>query len=233
MRPTVPYIQARFDEFNRTLFDGSLPAIPLELSRAASYVGVCTYKSRRKPFGRVEHYDFKIRISTRFDLPEEEVDDTIIHEMIHYYIWLNRIKDTSTHGKVFREMMEKINREHGRHVTVTHHSTKEQREAAIDRRPKPHIVAIVTFRDGRQGVKLLPRIAQRISRYHAALMRSGKVAGIEYFLETDPWFNRYPTSSAFNVVFAPMDEVRAHITGTVTLDVTARSVTVNGLKPKD
>ncbi len=212
MKPTVQYVESKFDEFNAMIFDGKLPKIPVALSNAASYVGLCTFKTRRRPFRAPEYYGFKLRISTRFDLPEAEVEDTVIHEMIHYHIRLNGIKDTSAHGKVFRQMMDDINRKFGRHVTISHRTTKEQREEALDKRPRLRVVAVVTFKDGRQGLKLLPPVEKKVSAYHRALMRSGRVSGIEYYQESDPWFNRYPTSSAFNVFFVPMDEVRKHLT---------------------
>ena len=213
MKPSVPYIEAKFDEFNTMIFGGALPRIPVSLGKAASYVGLCTFKSRRRPFRPVEYYDFRLRFSSRFDLPEPELEDTIIHEMIHYHIRLRGIKDTSAHGKVFRQMMEDINTRYGRHITVSHRTTKEQREALVDRRPRLRVVAIVSFTDGRQGLKQLPPAAPRVAAWHRALTLSGKVSGIEYYLVTDPWFNRYPTSSAFNVLFVPISEVRIHLSG--------------------
>ena len=224
VKATLPFIEESFDKFNRTIFEDKLPKIPVALSNASSYVGLCTFKTRRRAFRAPEHYDFKLRISTRFDLPESELEDTVIHEMIHYYIRLHGIKDTSAHGNVFRQMMDEINSRFGRHVRVSHRTTAEQREALIDKRPKWHVVAVVTFKDGKQGLKLLPRITQRITAYHRALMRSGRIAGIEYYFESDPWFNRFPTSSAFNVFFPPMDEVRAHISGANPISVTSRGI---------
>lgn len=222
----VSYIESKFDAFNAQMFGGKLPRIPVSLSNAASYVGLCTFKTRRKLFGGVEYYDFRLRISTRYKLSEAELEDTIIHEMIHYYIKYNGIKDTSAHGKVFRQMMNDINSNYGRHITISHRASKEQREAALDKRPKWHVIAIVSFKDGRCGLKLLPRITQRITAYHRAVGQSPQVSGIEYYMEKDPWFNRFPTSSAFNVLFTPMDEVRSHISGKVTLKVTAREVII-------
>ncbi|MBO4671049.1 MAG: SprT-like domain-containing protein [Bacteroidales bacterium] len=226
MKADLTFIEARFDEFNSLIFGGKLPKIPLALSNAATYVGQCTFKTRKKPFRAPEHYDFKLRISTRFDLPQSELEDTIIHEMIHYYIRLNGIKDSSAHGTVFRRMMNDINSRFGRHIRVSHHTTKDQREALVDQRPKWHVVAIVSFKDGRQGLKLLPRIAQRITAYHRTVGSSPEVAGIRYYMENDPWFNRFPTSSAFNVFFPPEDEVSTHISARHPLTVTAKSVSM-------
>ena len=128
MKPTVPYLEAKFDEFNALMFGGRLPRIPVALSRAVSYVGLCTYKIRRRLFGKNEYYDFRIRVSTKFDLPEQELEDVLIHEMIHYALRLDGIKDTSAHGKAFRQLKDHINRTYGRHVTISHKLTKEQRE---------------------------------------------------------------------------------------------------------
>ena len=120
MRATLPFIQERFDAFNQLCFGGSLPAIPLALSNARGFLGVCRFKKRRKLFGKWELYDFSIRISTRFDLPQDVIEDTLLHEMIHCYIGLNGLADTSAHGKVFRRMMKEINAKYGRHIRISH-----------------------------------------------------------------------------------------------------------------
>ncbi len=43
------------------------------------------------------------------DLTKKEIDDTLVHEMIHQYIYQNGIKDSSAHGKVFKKFIERIN----------------------------------------------------------------------------------------------------------------------------
>lgn len=213
MKATVPYIEEKYDEYNLLMFDGKLERVPVELSNSASYVGQCTFRTKKFAGITVGRYDLRLKISTRHDLPEEEIQDTIIHEMIHCYIWQQRIKDTSTHGKVFRSMMARINRDFGRHITISHRLTAEQREEGLDKRVKPHIVAIVTFRDGREGLKLLPFSAPKIRAYDRVLRRSGNASDIEYYRLESAWFNRFPTSAAFNVFFADMAEVRSHLEG--------------------
>ena len=213
MKATVPYIEEKFDEYNLLMFDGKLERVPVELSNSASYVGQCTFRTKKFAGITVGRYDLRLKISTRHDLPEEEIQDTIIHEMIHCYIWQQRIKDTSTHGKVFRSMMAMINRDFGRHITISHRLTAEQREEGLDKRVKPHIVAIVTFCDGREGLKLLPFSAPKIRAYDRVLRRNGNASDIEYYRMESAWFNRFPTSAAFNVFFADMAEVRSHLEG--------------------
>ena len=95
MKPTIEYIENKFREFNHLVFDDKLPILHIQLSNAKTFLGMLVYKKRRKLFGKLELYDFRLRISIRLDLPESEVEDTIIHEMIHYYIHFNGIKERS------------------------------------------------------------------------------------------------------------------------------------------
>ena len=128
MIPTIEYVQQKFREFNRQMFDGKLPEPPVSITNAKTYLGVCAFRKHRKWNGRLEYSDFKIRISRRFDLPQDEIDDTIIHEMIHYYIGLFSPADMPGHSPLFRKMMADINERFGRHISVSHRLSKEQQE---------------------------------------------------------------------------------------------------------
>ena len=43
----------------------------------------------------------------------------MVHEMIHYYIARNRIKDNKAHGKQFMKMAEEYNQKYGLSIKVT------------------------------------------------------------------------------------------------------------------
>ena len=121
MVPTLPYVQSRFDEYNARFFGGSLPPIPIKLSHARTFLGKVTFvRHRTWLFGSVRNEKFVLRINTRFDLPEELIQDTILHEMIHYYIAVNQLHDTSTHGQLFRREMHRINSEGNRHIIISY-----------------------------------------------------------------------------------------------------------------
>ena len=162
MKADIPFIEKKFEEFNKLMFAGELHKLPIELSNAKTFLGQCVFKIRRLTNGKTEKYDFRLRINTRIDLPEQELEDTIIHEMIHFYIGINQLNDTSAHGQI----MDAINVRYGRHMTITHKVTKEQREQAYDKRQHWHVVAIVEFKNGKTGIKVLPRIVPRILNYY-------------------------------------------------------------------
>ena len=122
MIATVPFLEKRFETFNHLYFEDALAPVPVRS------LGACTYKKRRKLFGGVKYYGFRIRISTKFDLPENELEDILLHEMIHYEILSNQWRDTSAHGKLFRARMKELNERYGRHVTVSYRLSDQQRQ---------------------------------------------------------------------------------------------------------
>lgn len=215
MTASIDYIKERFDYFNRLIFAGRLPAVRIALTDASSFLGKCVSKMRRLPDGTAEHYDIEIRISTRHDLPPEVIDDTVIHEMIHYFIVVNGLKDTSSHGDIFKAIMRSINAAHGRHITISH----RQRDVAgaaqppTDSRRKWHAIAVITFHDGHTGVKVLPRIAERIRSYYLQVRRSAGVCGVDLYLHDNPFFNRYPTSSALRYHELDAETIRQQLVG--------------------
>jgi hypothetical protein len=197
MKPTIAYIEKKFEEFNRRMFGGRLPKLPVQLSDAGSFLGQCVYRQRTRPDGLKEYSDFSLRINTRFDLPENVIEDTIIHEMIHYFILWNGLHDTSAHGNIFKAIMASINAAHGRNITIRHKATKEEAEQAVSTRRTWHVIAAIYFKTGKTGVKVLPRTVPKILEYHRVVSAHPETQEIRLYLHDNPFFNRYPTSSAF------------------------------------
>lgn len=120
MRITETYAEEQYAKFNALCFGGSLPDIPIVITKARSYLGKVTFKRSYRFFCKTEYSDFKMRLSTYYDLPEEELQDILIHEMIHFCILSRNIKDTSAHGREFRRMMKTINSVYGRHISISY-----------------------------------------------------------------------------------------------------------------
>lgn len=210
MIATLDFLVKRFETFNHAYFDGALPPVPIKLGRAVRSLGSCTYKKRRKWFGKLEYYDFCLHISTRYDLPEEELEDILLHEMIHYEILVNQLQDTSAHGRLFRARMKQFNEQYGRHISVSHRHALPPVATPKDR--KPQVVALVHMKNGRIGVKRLPASLQRINAYRRGLLHSGEVVSVDFYLTDDPYFLRFPRSSALNIFFPADPDLPAHFT---------------------
>jgi len=211
MNITAEYLQEKYAEFNELCFGGTLPTIPIRITSAKTFLGKLTFKRKRNWRGKYEYFDYAIRINTRIEQTEAELEDTLIHEMIHFYIMSNGIKDSSSHGPVFRQIMSSINEKHGRHITISHKLTSDQQSQANGTKPKWRVIALVTFKDGRQGIKVLPKIADRLKYYRRNVLKSPEISSVEFYWSKDNFFAAYPKSTALKVYFIEKTALETHL----------------------
>lgn len=186
MRATLDHIKTRFDHFNRLCFNGELPAISMRMSDSLSSLGTFVHPRVRRGVAARRASDCHMRISRRLDMPEEDIDDIVVHEMIHYYIWWKGIADTSVHGKVFRQMADGINRRHGLHITVR----RDVRDSLeTDTREKHHYICVTEWDTGQRCITVCARTC--IFEIHEAFSRSSRVRRLAWYWSSHPWFNRF------------------------------------------
>lgn len=76
--------------------------------KSRSYNGLFHRKTVRKKSETIVS-DSLIIYNNVEDFEPKYLDSVLVHEMVHQYIIQNDIKDSSTHGKVFKTFMQKIN----------------------------------------------------------------------------------------------------------------------------
>lgn len=199
MKATIEFLRQRFDRYNKEIFGLQLPVPEMRITSARSFMG--QFKSERKggwiKGGETIYY---ITLSNRYDLEEKELEDILIHEMIHFFISVKKIKDTSSHGHQFRALMNEINRRHGRNITVSHRCTRQQLDS--DDSKSHSIVCLCEMTDGR---KLVCRASQsRVFELHRAFSDWDKVASEQWYWVYGSYFNRY--SRVLNPKLFPVDE---------------------------
>ena len=100
---------------NKLFFNGMLP----------NNISIYLHDSFKVP-GR---YDFTcneygvitshcISISRSFDWDREHLNDVMIHEMIHEYVYWFGLDDGKPHGNIFKDKMNEINERWSRHITI-------------------------------------------------------------------------------------------------------------------
>ena len=94
---TLAEIERQFDKWNDTIFGGELPRPTFELIQTKRHLGQFHWRK----IG-TDKMGYSIRISVFYDRPLEAYVDTIVHEMLHFYIKYNGIKDTSSHGRIWK-----------------------------------------------------------------------------------------------------------------------------------
>lgn len=213
---TLPFISDSFHRFNKLVFEDKLPTPIFLLSHARTFVGKFEARGKRDWMGRT-HWNYVLRFSTAFDLPQEELEDTILHEMIHFSLRISNMRDVSPHGPKFRTMMEIINERFNRHITVSHDS--KGKGSPVLRRASWHIVGVVSFRDGRKGIKVLPRIEQRVLEWNRRVLTSSTVTSTKYYLALHELFQRYPNSTAMKVGIVDEAELNEALKDAIELEI--------------
>lgn len=215
MTISLSYAEERFSFFNALCFNDELPPVPFVLTRSSTFLGKLRYKRERKSFGRVKNTDFQIRLSSCFDLSPQVWDDVIIHEMIHYFIAFKGIRDSSSHGSVFREMMVNINNQFGRHITISHRVSSSQPSSHLSRK-RTHFICISTFQDGEQGITICSEnMAPTINK---GLPRHYKLVNRKWYVSEDTFFNRFPHSRLPRIYLINSSEFREHLELATPLD---------------
>lgn len=202
MRPTLDVLYKKFDDFNKLCFEGKLPAVEIKLSRARKSLGQLRFKTTRTLLGRKRISDISIAISTSFDMSETIMEDILIHEMIHLYILVNKIKDTSPHGPAFRSIMNEINFRYGRHVVVSH---RGDGDAVVDERSRRNYFCLVTLANGKWGIMVVAE--SYIFRLWRDMEREPSVKECKWYFSDHPLLSRYRRSRTMKVYRISLEDL--------------------------
>lgn len=208
MNISIDYIKRKVSEYNSQMFDGKLPPIETRISSAKTFVGKLRYIKKRKITGGWSYRNFQIVISNRFELPERVIEDTIIHEMIHYHIMYHGIRDTSSHGAVFKEIMARINKEFNRHVSISVRLPEEVLKKDMKRRS--NLLCVSHFKDGRVGITVAAQT--RLPYLWEQLPLTPNVVSCTWFISDNPFFNKFPRSITIKIYRITQAELNENLT---------------------
>lgn len=214
MTATVEFVKRSFDYFNELCFEGVLPEVPIVLVKARTFLGKMEYRRKRDFFGNIiSNYDYRLKISTSFDLPQAELEDIVIHEMIHYYIAYRNIPDSSVHGQTFRRIMQAINTKYSRHITVRHISLPGQKGTGVTQGTsaeyRKHYICVSTFPDGKHGLTVCA--STKIFELYRLLPRYYKITKMQWYASIDPFFNRFPCSRTPKIYKITEEDLSEHL----------------------
>lgn len=183
----------------------------LKVGNARTLLGSLRYKRERGLLGRTRLVDFTLTISAFYDLPQEEIDDTIIHEMIHLFIASQNLKDDSPHGHLFRQKMDEINSKYGRHINVSHRGKLVKADAGNSH----NVIAVVHFEDG--GIGVMRPSKSRIFEISRTLHLYYKVASVDWYFSYDPYFDTLPRSLKPRVYKVNIAKLNSALNGAIPL----------------
>lgn len=213
MTVTQDYVEHKFEEFNVLIFDGKLKPLPVRLSSARTFLGQLRYRRVRSLIGGCKFTDFQLVISRKLDMDERLLEDTVIHEMIHYYILSHQMRDTSAHGTIFRRMMTDINERFGRNISIRHRITDEESEK--DTEVRRHLICVSRFADGSLGITISARTS--IFCLWRELPCLPNVVECSWYMSLNPYFNRFRRSRTPKIYRIDKDELEQHLVSAVRL----------------
>lgn len=191
---TTEWMDEWFRRFDREYFGGKLPVPELGLTRAKTRLGQLSYK-RVTRWGRTKLYDFKLSMSTYYDMTDRQAKSVLLHEMIHYIIGYTGLKDTSSHGIVFRGMMDNLNRKYDWDIRVTTSTKGWKVSETVEEKkqkqgPQTYLMLAVEMRDGKHYLsRVNPGFARRIEM---GLKQTREVASYRWYTTQEPYFEDYP-----------------------------------------
>lgn len=104
-----------FMECNKKYFDGSLPIPYFRLMNNLNTLARFEYNKDRKGKHPIKWQALKF--SDCYDFPEKDFREMMVHELIHYYIAWNGIKDNGSHGREFMRIANELNEKYGLNIT--------------------------------------------------------------------------------------------------------------------
>ena len=207
MRASLDFITDRFDYFNSLCFAGKLPTVALRISRARTYMGQLRYMNKRNLFGMKKITNITLSVSSRFDMEQDVIEDTLLHEMIHLHILVNQLRDSSAHGPLFRSIMDVINKKYGRNISISHRKTEQ--DQASDTQRRRHYICVSTLTDGRTGITLAQPSA--IFRLWREISLFPLVKETRWYVSTNPYFNRFRRSRTVKIYKADRQELLSQL----------------------
>ncbi|MBV3430008.1 SprT-like domain-containing protein [Prevotella copri] len=191
---TIDWMEEWFKRFDQEYFGGKLPLPELALTRAKTRLGQLAFK-RASRWGRTKLYDFKLSMSTYYDMTEQQAKSVLLHEMIHYIIGYTGLKDTSPHGVVFRGMMDNLNRKYGWDIRVMT-STKgwkvseQVAEKKKAKGPQTYLMLAIELKDGKFYLsRVNPGFARRIEKQ---LPMVRELRSHRWYTTQESYFEDYP-----------------------------------------
>lgn len=175
-------------------------------------MGLTRYRQVTIANGNTINTDFSIEISIRQDLPLEEYIDTILHEMIHYYILYNNLKDTSPHGLLFQAKMNEISSKYGIKVTTAFHPNDEQLIQTISR---TRYVCVSEFKDGRVGITVAAK--NKIFELWDSIPMMPDVNKVKWYASNRAIFQKFPVSVSPGCTFVDAGIAFHYLTGAIEL----------------
>ena len=147
MKITIELLEEKFEEYNELYFNDKLRKPKFGLLKSFRVYGQFSFFV----------YDTcissrKLSISCYYDWEEEQLRNTMVHEMIHYKLAEERKDLNATHGKEFINMAQEMNEKYGLNVPLPPMIIGKQKLKVSDDAPKRSLARFFFTKKNKDGV---------------------------------------------------------------------------------
>ncbi len=221
MIPTLEYIIDKFDYYNQLCFDGTLKRPPIRLNTRYATMGATRGEMRLEPGGKAYWTNITIEISVRRDLPEYEYTDTLVHEMIHFYIMSNNLEDNSPHGTLFHQKMEEITQKYGIRITIAFDPSEEE---MVNTRTRNRFVCTAESDDGHMFFAVVAR--NKMFQFWDFIPKMKGISEVHWYVSDRQIFEKFPVSVSPRLMYIDADKLHHYLTGAKELENTGAIIKV-------
>ena len=108
-----------FRRFNQEYFHGSLPTPGFKISRSSKNLGYFRWIGNTLADGTIE-YTYFIACSKYYDRPMKDLENTMLHEMCHLWVFINYPNTTEpTHGPIWQSIAKRITKASNNKYIIT------------------------------------------------------------------------------------------------------------------
>lgn len=199
MKPHLDFLYKKFDEFNHLMFSDELPQIPIILTRSARSLGYLKFRKIR--IGNEAKIKVEtLGISSVYDRSQFEIEDTLLHEMIHLLQFVrNKYGEESQHGAFFRAEMNRLNNTFDRNIKISERNT----EIANNADSVVGYLMISRFKSGEIGICRMAKT--KIFVFKEDVKKWANIESISWYGTRSPILNRL--KRCMTLKFYVIDEV--------------------------
>ena len=108
MLPTIRLMKQSFHRFNQQYFQGYLPTPEFKISKSSKLLGYCRRLCFTQADGTIGNR-YIIACSKYFDCPLEDIENTMLHEMCHLWVFIYYPDTTEpSHGPIWQSIANRI-----------------------------------------------------------------------------------------------------------------------------
>ena len=188
MKPDQNWIEQKYNDFNIKYFNGKLGSCTLKCQPSnRNYLGIFTLDTNDIEFDRdtgrmsINHFGNRlyvdsesfvalccplISLNTNYDAPESSWENTLIHEMCHYYTYMDGYVPKQGHGKEFKAIARRLYEKTNGEIVITTYDktgnftqTNQKKLQSVEKRKNNKIdstfVALTILSDNSLSLQML------------------------------------------------------------------------------